>query len=189
MVQYDSDRRPTINEVVSRFDAIHNKLWGLKLRSRAKHRHDRFNPFSSVSSAARAIRGTKGGVTAVIQLESDDESFDQADAQTSAETKSDHSALYAEYSSHRKRSKKWLREVALAIGQGIGVYAEKETVSVWTAGPKSMTFENLQNMERMNNMDRSLPQKGAATPRQTRYPSTSTLRPEQRTQSVLHLFI
>jgi len=42
MVQDDPAKRPTIDQVITRFDVIRKKLWALKLHSRAGHRDEWF---------------------------------------------------------------------------------------------------------------------------------------------------
>jgi hypothetical protein len=65
MVQEDPQKRPTINEVVTRFNAIHKKLGIMKLRSRAGRRGELFGLFRDFAHLFRSVKYSLQGIPAV----------------------------------------------------------------------------------------------------------------------------
>lgn len=56
MVQDDPAKRPTIDKVVTRFEAIQKKLWSMKLRSRAGQREEWFGPICDFMHFFKSIK-------------------------------------------------------------------------------------------------------------------------------------
>jgi hypothetical protein len=56
MAQDDPAKRPSIDEVVTRFNAMRKKLWTIKLRSRIGRRKEWFSPFRDISHIFMSIK-------------------------------------------------------------------------------------------------------------------------------------
>jgi hypothetical protein len=65
MVQDDASKRPTIDDVVTRFNAIRKKLGIMKLRSRLHHEDDTFGLFRDFAHIFKSIRYSFQGVPAI----------------------------------------------------------------------------------------------------------------------------
>lgn len=65
MVQDDPAKRPTIDEVVTRFDAIRKELGYMKLRSRAASQEEWFGPVHDFTHFFKTVKHTVQGDSAV----------------------------------------------------------------------------------------------------------------------------
>ena len=65
MVQDDPAKRPSIDEVVTRFNAMRRKMGTIKLRSRIGHRQEAFGLFRDFAHIFKSIRYSLQGIPAI----------------------------------------------------------------------------------------------------------------------------